>query len=255
MEEAARPRSDALVLFGITGDLAYQKIVPALQEMVRHRALEVPVVGVARSGWSRDTLLDRMRASLEDHGGIDEAAFARFAKRFEYVDGDYTDPATFERLREALGEAKRPLYYLAIPPSLFEAVIQNLEGADLVRDARVVIEKPFGRDLASARELNARDPSRLPRGLDLPDRSLPRQGAGAEPRVLPVRERVPGAAVEPELRAQRADHDGREVRRAQAWRVLRAGRHDPRRRAEPPAPGARARGDGAAERASTATCS
>jgi glucose-6-phosphate 1-dehydrogenase len=155
MEGAARPRSDALVLFGITGDLAYQKIVPALQEMVRHRNLEVPVVGVARSGWSRDTLLDRMRASLEDHGGIDEAAFARLAKRFEYVDGDYTDPATFGRLRKALGEAERPLHYLAIPPSLFEAVIQNLEGADLVRDARVVIEKPFGRDLASARALNA----------------------------------------------------------------------------------------------------
>jgi glucose-6-phosphate 1-dehydrogenase len=155
MEGTAQPRSDALVLFGITGDLAYQKIVPALQEMVRHRNLEVPVVGVARSGWSRDTLLDRMRASLEDHGGIDEAAFARLAKRFEYVDGDYTDPATFGRLREAIGEAKRPLYYLAIPPSLFEAVIQNLEGADLVRDARVVIEKPFGRDLESARALNA----------------------------------------------------------------------------------------------------
>jgi glucose-6-phosphate 1-dehydrogenase len=141
MEGAASPRSDALVLFGITGDLAYQKIVPALQEMVRHRNLDVPVVGVARSGWSRDTLLDRMRASLEDHGGIDEAAFARLAKRFEYVDGDYTDPATFGRLREALGEAERPLHYLAIPPSLFEPVIENLQGSGCARHARVVIEK------------------------------------------------------------------------------------------------------------------
>src|SRR4029079_9251833 len=118
MEEAARPRSDALVLLGITGDLAYQKIVPALQEMVRHRNLEVPVVGGARSGWSRDTLLDRMRASLDDHGGIDEAAFARLAKRFEYVDGDYTDPATFERLRQALGEAPRARVYPGAPRSL-----------------------------------------------------------------------------------------------------------------------------------------
>jgi glucose-6-phosphate 1-dehydrogenase len=148
-------RSDALVLFGITGDLAYQKIFPALQAMVQRKFLEGPVVGVARSGWTRDTLLQRMRESLEAHGGIDEGAFERFQSLFEYVDGDYLDPATFGRLRDAIGEAESPLYYLAIPPSLFEPVIKNLEGSGCANNARVVIEKPFGRDLASARELNA----------------------------------------------------------------------------------------------------
>jgi glucose-6-phosphate 1-dehydrogenase len=147
-------RSDALVLFGITGDLAYQKIFPALQAMVQRRFLEGPVVGVARSGWTRETLLDRMRQSLEEHGGVDQAAFERFQEMFAYVDGDYLDPATFGQLRRAIGEAESPLYYLAIPPSLFEPVIKNLEGSGCARNARVVIEKPFGRDLASARELN-----------------------------------------------------------------------------------------------------
>jgi glucose-6-phosphate 1-dehydrogenase len=153
--KAASTRSDALVLFGITGDLAYQKIFPALQAMVQRKNLEVPVVGVARSGWSRDKLLDRMRASLEDHGGVDDAAFFKLADRFEYVDGDYTDPATFDGLREALGDAERPLHYLAIPPSLFESVIEHLKSSGCANGARVVIEKPFGRDLASARELDA----------------------------------------------------------------------------------------------------
>jgi len=147
--------ADALVLFGITGDLAYQKIFPALQAMVRHKNLDMPVVGVARSGWSRDKLLIRMRASLEEHGGVDETAFADLESRFEYVDGDYTDPATFQRVKEALGDARRPLHYLAIPPSLFEQVIEHLEASGCADNARVVIEKPFGRDLASARELNA----------------------------------------------------------------------------------------------------
>jgi glucose-6-phosphate 1-dehydrogenase len=149
------PRSDALVLFGITGDLAYQKIFPALQAMVRHGNLPPSVVGVARSGWSRDKLLDRMRDSLQEHGGVDEAAFSELESRFEYVDGDYTDAATFGRLREALGDAGRPLHYLAIPPTLFGSVIEHLEGSGGAHDARVIIEKPFGRDLASARELNA----------------------------------------------------------------------------------------------------
>jgi glucose-6-phosphate 1-dehydrogenase len=150
-----RPRSDALVLFGITGDLAYQKIFPALQAMIQAKTLDVPIVGVARSGWSRGKLLDRMRASLEDHGGLDEAAFAALVEAFAYVDGDYTDPSTFGRLREALGSARHPLHYLAIPPSLFESVIEHLEGAGATAGARVVVEKPFGRDLASARALNA----------------------------------------------------------------------------------------------------
>jgi glucose-6-phosphate 1-dehydrogenase len=148
-------RSDALVLFGITGDLAYQKIFPALQAMVQRKFLEGPVVGVARSGWTRETLLDRMHQSLEEHGGVDQAAFERLQEMFEYVDGDYLDLRTFGRLREALGDAQSPLYYLAIPPSLFEPVIEHLEGSGSMTDARVVVEKPFGRDLVSARGLNA----------------------------------------------------------------------------------------------------
>ncbi len=147
-------RSDALVLFGITGDLAYQKIIPALQSMVQRGDLDVPVVGVARSGWDRDRLIERMRASLDDHGGVDREAFGRLVELLRYVDGDYTDPATFGRLREALGESERPLHYLAIPPSLLETVVQNLAAAGCAEKARIVVEKPFGRDLASAQALN-----------------------------------------------------------------------------------------------------
>lgn len=150
-----RERSDALVLFGITGDLAYQKIVPALQGMLQRKNLDVPVVGVARSGWSRETLLDRMHASLDEHGGVDRAAFERLVSQFRYVDGDYTDPSTFGRLRAELGESQRPLHYLAIPPSLFEPVVEHLEMTGCASHARVVVEKPFGRDLSSARTLNA----------------------------------------------------------------------------------------------------
>ncbi len=148
-------RSDALVLFGITGDLAFEKIIPALQAMVQRKSLHVPVVGVARSGWSRDKLLERMHTSLTAHEAFDADAFRSLGALFEYVDGDYTDPATFGRLRDALGRAERPLHYLAIPPSLFEPVIGHLEGAGCTAHARVMIEKPFGRDLASARVLNA----------------------------------------------------------------------------------------------------
>jgi glucose-6-phosphate 1-dehydrogenase len=148
-------RSDALVLFGITGDLAYQKIFPALQAMVQRKNLDGPVVGVARSGWTREKLLERMEESLQEHGGVDRAAFERFQELFEYVDGDYLDTDTFTRLREALKGAERPLFYLAIPPALFEPVVTHLEDSGCATNARVVIEKPFGRDLASARELNS----------------------------------------------------------------------------------------------------
>ena len=148
-------RSDALVLFGITGDLAYEKVIPALQAMIQRGSLHVPVVGVARSGWSRAKLLRRMHASLTAHDVFDASAFEKLRSLFQYVDGDYTEPATFGRLSEALGRAKRPLHYLAIPPSLFEPVVEHLEGAGCAAHARVMLEKPFGRDLASARELNA----------------------------------------------------------------------------------------------------
>ncbi|MDB4938425.1 MAG: Glucose-6-phosphate 1-dehydrogenase [Labilithrix sp.] len=146
--------SDALVFFGSTGDLAYKKIFPALQALVRRGALDVPVIGVARSGWTVAQLRERVRSSLENHGGLDPGAFDKLVSLLRYVDGDYADAATFVALRRALGRAERPLHYLAIPPSAFIEVIGGLTHAGLADQARVVTEKPFGRDLASARALN-----------------------------------------------------------------------------------------------------
>jgi len=147
--------ADALVFFGATGDLAHKKIFPALQALARHAHLEIPVVGVAKSGWTLDQLKARARDSVERHGGLDPAAFARLSGRLRYIDGDYSDPATFSRLRRELGDAQHPTHYLAIPPSLFESVVRHLGESGCAKGGRVVIEKPFGRDLATARTLNA----------------------------------------------------------------------------------------------------
>ena len=150
------PRSDALVFFGVTGDLAFKKIFPALHAMAKHGELDVPVIGVARSGWTLERLRDHARESIDAHGGgVDEAAFAVLVRRLQFVGGDYGDLATFTALRRALGSCSRAAYYLAIPPSLFATVIENLAQANCSQGARVIIEKPFGRDLASARALNA----------------------------------------------------------------------------------------------------
>ena len=148
-------RSDALVIFGITGDLAYKKIFPALHALVRRGRLTVPVIGVARSG-TLDNLIERARASLVADGSFEQAVFDKLAALFQLVSGDYNDSSTFEHLRQALGNAQRPLYYLAIPPTAFPAVVTHLtETGCTAHSARVVIEKPFGRDLESARSLNA----------------------------------------------------------------------------------------------------
>ncbi|HEV8229283.1 MAG TPA: glucose-6-phosphate dehydrogenase, partial [Candidatus Limnocylindria bacterium] len=149
------PRSDALVFFGATGDLAYKKIFPALQAMARRGHLDVPVIGVAKSGWTIDQMRARARDSVTRHGGLDPAPFAQLESRLRYVDGDYRDPSTYAALRNALGDAHRPAHYLAIPPSMFPTVVEGLGRAGCARDARVIIEKPFGRDLESARALNA----------------------------------------------------------------------------------------------------
>ncbi|MEO8211591.1 MAG: glucose-6-phosphate dehydrogenase [Myxococcales bacterium] len=150
-----RPRSDALVFFGATGDLAYKMIFPALEAMARRGHLVFPVVGVAKSGWNLSQLVDRARASLAEHGGgVDEGAFKTLVQRLRYVDGDYGEADTFVRLRAELGEARRPTHYLAVPPSLFPTVIEQLQRARLTENARVVVEKPFGHDLPSARALN-----------------------------------------------------------------------------------------------------
>jgi glucose-6-phosphate 1-dehydrogenase len=148
--------SDALVFFGATGDLAHKKIFPALQHMIRRGTLEVPVIGVAKSGWTLEQLRARARDSLMQHGGgVDAAAFAKLVQLLQYVDGDYGDPSTFTMLRQALGSAARPAHYLAIPPSLFGTVIEALARSGCAQNARLVIEKPFGHDLASAQALNA----------------------------------------------------------------------------------------------------
>jgi glucose-6-phosphate 1-dehydrogenase len=149
-----RQPADALVIFGATGDLADKEIFPALQGLLQRRRLDIPVIGVARSGWDLERLRARAHDSLERHGGVDPDAFAKLSSLLGYIDGDYRDPATFARLRTALAGARRPLHYLAIPPGMFATVTKGLAASGSARGARLVVEKPFGRDLASARELN-----------------------------------------------------------------------------------------------------
>ena len=147
------PHSDAFVFFGATGDLAYKQIFPALQGLIRDEGFNIPIIGVANAGWTLDHLKARAKDSLEHHGGVDESAFEKLLDLLRYVDGDYNDPNTFTQLRGVLGNAQRPLHYLAIPPSLFAVVAENLAKSGCGNNARVVVEKPFGRDLESAREL------------------------------------------------------------------------------------------------------
>lgn len=147
-------QSDALVFFGATGDLAYKKIFPALQAMVKRGHLDVPVIGVAKAGWNLDQLRQRAHDSVVKHGGMDEAAFHKLCNLLRYVDGDYNDPLTFQAIRKELDGSERPAHYLAIPPSLFETVVEQLAKSGSSKGARVVVEKPFGHDLASAQELN-----------------------------------------------------------------------------------------------------
>ncbi|UYO92112.1 glucose-6-phosphate dehydrogenase [Pollutimonas sp. M17] len=153
--ENRRNASDALVLFGMTGDLAHKKIFPALYAMIKRGRLKVPVIGVASSAMTRAQLRKRIADSIRQSGKIDDKeAFEQLVSQVSYVSGDYTRPDTFARLKQALGGARRPAHYLAIPPSLFATVIKSLDAAGLAQGARVIVEKPFGRDLASARELN-----------------------------------------------------------------------------------------------------
>jgi glucose-6-phosphate 1-dehydrogenase len=147
-------RSDALVFYGATGDLAYKKIFPALQAMAKRGHLDVPVIGVAKAGWNLEQLKARAKDGLEHHGGLDPDAFRTLIERLRYVDGDYRDTATFEAIRRELGPARRPAHYLAIPPAMFETVVEQLGKSGSTKDDRVIVEKPFGHDAASARELN-----------------------------------------------------------------------------------------------------
>jgi len=151
--------SDAFVFFGATGDLAYKKIFPALQAMIKRGHLDVPVIGVAKAGWNLEQFRARAHDSLEKHGGVDAVAFDKLSRLLHYVDGDYADPGTFQAIRKALKGMQRPSHYLAIPPSLFGLVVDQLAKSTCAvelgcSEARVIVEKPFGHDLASAQELN-----------------------------------------------------------------------------------------------------
>jgi glucose-6-phosphate 1-dehydrogenase len=146
--------SDAFVFFGATGDLAYKQVFPALYAMVRRGELTVPIIGMARAGWTLDKLKDRARDSIQQKGDVDPKVFDKLASQLRYVDGDYTDPSTFDKLKKALDRATHPIHYLAIPPSMFGSVVQGLEKSGCAKDARVIVEKPFGRDLASAEALD-----------------------------------------------------------------------------------------------------
>jgi glucose-6-phosphate 1-dehydrogenase len=150
----SNPQSDAFVFFGATGDLAHKKIFPALHAMAKRGHLDVPVIGVAKAGWNLEQLRARAKDSLEKHGGLDPAAFDKLSSLLRYVDGDYKDPSTFQAIRKELGSASRPAHYLAIPPVMFELVVEQLAKAGCASGARVIVEKPFGHDIASARELN-----------------------------------------------------------------------------------------------------
>ena len=148
------PHSDAFVFFGATGDLAFKKIFPSLQAMIKRGHLNMPVIGVARSAKNVDELRARARASVEQHGGLDPVAFGKLSSLLRYVQGDNSDPATYQALRQALGDAKQPAYYLAIPPTIFGVVVEQLGKSGCGQGARVIVEKPFGTDLASAQRLN-----------------------------------------------------------------------------------------------------
>lgn len=147
-------QSDSLVFFGITGDLAYKQIFPALYAMVRRGHLDMPIIGIAGRPWSDQQLRDHVHDSLKEHGNVDEAVFDKLASMIHYISGNYNDEATYSKLRSALGNSQSPLHYLAIPPSLFGPVVEGLAKAECAKDARVIVEKPFGRDLSSAQQLN-----------------------------------------------------------------------------------------------------
>ncbi|MGH8164657.1 MAG: glucose-6-phosphate dehydrogenase, partial [Rhodanobacteraceae bacterium] len=146
--------SDAFVFFGATGDLAYKQIFPALQALIRDEGFDLPIIGVARSDWNLEKLRERARDSAREHGGIDQKACGKLCELLRFVNGDYKNQTTYDSLRKKLGRAQHPLHYLAIPPSMFATVVKGLDAAGCAEGARVVVEKPFGRDLASARALN-----------------------------------------------------------------------------------------------------
>ena len=242
----SEPHSDALVFFGATGDLAYKKIFPSLQAMLKRGHLDVPVIGVAKAGWNLDQLKARARDSLEKHGGLDAAAFEKLSGLLRYVDGDYGDPATFQALRK---DARRRRAAGALPRDPAGAVRQGRRAARRLRlhrrraRRRREAVRPRPRVGAEAE----RDPApHVRRGPHLPHRPLPRETPGPQHGVLPLRERIPRGVLEPRPHRERPDHDGGGLRDPGPRRVLRPDRHHARRDPEPPFPGAGEPRDGAA---------
>ncbi len=258
MDKAPRSKAvaDALVFFGASGDLAYKKIFPALLAMVRQDGFDLPIIGVSHSQWTDEQLVARARDSVENDAKlqnrkVDEAAFRKLAKRLAYVNGDYDDAQTYAKLKKALGASKRPLHYLAIPPDLFRQGRRRSEESRLHGKCA----RRRGKTVWPRSEIGARtqpNPARrFSRGSDLPHRSLPRQGTGAESSVLPIREFVSRTGVESQLHRERADHDGGRFRRRRPRIVLRRRRRHPRRDPESSAAGRFVPGDGRADRHTT----
>ena len=239
-------QSDAFVFFGATGDLAFKQIFPALSALVNSGGLEIPIIGMGRSGFNLERFQSRAKESLENAGKFDAAGFAKLTSLLRYVDGDYADPETYSKLRKELGSAQRPIHYLAIPPSMFGSVVQGLANAGCAKDARVIVEKPFGRDLATAQALDTTLHAVFPEeAIFRIDHYLGKE-AVQNLALLPLREPLPRAHLESRVREGRADHHGRELRRSRPRRFLRGSRRDPRRGAESSAASDLAAGDGSA---------
>ena len=230
----SQPHADSLVIFGATGDLAYQQIFPALHSMERHGHLDIPVIWRRPARADLESLRARIRQSIADHGGVDDSVFDRLAARVQYVAGEYHDAATFDSLRQALGNRERPVFYLAIPISLFETVVSGLARAGCAPNARVIVEKPFGRSLASAMALNATIHQSFPE----PSMYRIDHFLGKEPvqnlLYLSLRQRIPPADLEQRLRGQLPDHCSGVIRRARTRAFLRGGRRYSRRVPESP---------------------
>ena len=247
-QEAGEQRpADVLVVFGITGDLAKVMTFRSLYRLEQRGLLDCPIVGVAVDDWTVDRL--RRARPRVDRGNRREArcsVFDRFAKRLSYVEGDFGDAATYDRVADAISGAETPVFYLEIPPFLFGTVVKGLAEAGLTTNARVVVEKPFGHDRASAtraRRRAARVHRRVPA---LPHRPLPREDGPRGDPAPSLRERDARADLEPQLRGMRADHDGGELRGRGPWPLLRSGGRPPRRGREPPHAGCERGRDGGA---------
>ncbi len=225
----------------------YKKIFPALQAMAKRGTLDVPVIGVAKAGWTLDQLRARAQDSVEKYGGLDRDAFDQLCGLLRYVDGDYQDPATFAALRaRAWRRARIPRTTWPFRRRCSARSSSSWRDRAAPTGARVVVEKPFGQDLASARDLNRTLLGAFVETRHLPHRPLPRQAARPQHAVLPLREPAPRGVLEPDPRRERADHDGGGLRHPGPRRFLRRDRRHPRRHAEPSVPGVEQPGDGAA---------